>query len=182
MDSIQKGLLLEYVTNSAPRLNKLLRNSESSPDIEIFDSLFSRIRVQEKLYRLLPEKSFKLSDGNVYYDEAYLSTSISIDNYIDRFPNTIRDIVCMEIETGGETECINIMKYLPNQNEEGEFILPRNLKLYLQDQIIYSKEKGFKNFLEEVNCDLLRPEHLDYDSIKLCKLSINKNQGAGEND
>lgn len=139
--------LKEYKNNS-DTINQKLREGCENPDI--IDDLFSDRDVPPTLYRFLANQYIKF-DGDIFCDPAYLSCTDNVDNFICKVPTD--HLACLAIELESPTSCIYVKDLLTDYDDEGEFILPRNIKL----RLIKEKSKDYNNieefdmFLDQVN-------------------------------
>lgn len=147
MSAIDK--LKEYKRNS-DAINQQLREGSDNPDLYAIDDLFSEREVPPTLYRLI-DNNFVKSDGDVFCDPAYLSCTDDIDNFICKVPTN--HLACLIIKLDSPTSCIYVEELLPEFDGEGEYILPRSLKLQLVNdsaKVLKSIDE-FDKFLEENN-------------------------------
>ena len=86
-----------------------------------------------------------ISEGNIITDPAYLSCTSDLDNVINHVDGT--HIACLKIKIEAPLPHINVHKRLPNQNDEGEFILPRGSRLLLTGTTHYQGINGIQQFL-----------------------------------
>lgn len=144
----EKKNLMEYVTKAEPEVNKLLRKGKADVD-GLFDGLFTIGSVpNNKLYRYLP-KCFVDKVEDCYCDKGYLSCSIDPSCFIFRVGNCSH-LACLVISLPSETKRINVNEIFPECNDEGEFILPRGLRLHLIHTKRYEKEE-FDELLDSIN-------------------------------
>lgn len=141
-------LLKEYITSSEPRLNYELRSGENCEDAVIFDRLFSVGEVPTTLYRFLPDKNMQISEDNIFCDSAYLSCTSDIDKYWGRTNG--EKLTCIMIKTHSPMSRVDINSFLPNQNDEGEYILPRNSRLRITKHQCFEGIHGFEKFIDIV--------------------------------
>ena len=152
MDEIDN--LKKYLRQSEPDVNKELRLGNNNCGLT-FDSLFYWGETPSVLYRLLPNDNVEITD-NALCDSAYLSCTNSIDNFIDHV--NADDIACLKIHINRP-----ILRIVPNQlfeqnNDEGEFILPRNTRLHLLRCYKYEHDE-FADFIENEKC-IISPREL----------------------
>lgn len=153
-------VLKEYVKNSNS-INDNLRKSIGIPEKEILDGLFVEGEVPHYLYRLLDNSDVEITGKNSIHDAAYLSCSSCFDGFIDN-TGEVKHMACYRIEEASPISRIIVNELLPDQNDEGEIILPRNLPLQIIDIIDYSGVDDFERLLREVECDSTGPEELFY--------------------
>lgn len=147
MSAIEK--LKEY-KNKSDDINQGLREGIDNPDLYAIDELFSEIEVPSTLYRFLDNQYVKF-DGEIFCDPAYLSCTDDIDNFICKVPTN--HLACLIIKLDSPTSCIYVEELLPEFDGEGEYILPRSLKLQLVNdsaKVLKSMDE-FDKFLEENN-------------------------------
>ncbi len=167
-------VLQAYIKNSKP-INDNLRKGVDIPEILILDELFTYGEVPKYLYRLLQNSEVKITGGDKIVDAAYLSCSSRFDGFIDR-TGKVKHLACYRIEEVSPINRIIVNDYLPNQNDEGEIILQRNLPLQIVSIEVYNGVDDFERLLEEVECDSTGPKELYYvmgiEKINLYKLQL----------
>ena len=167
-------ILKEYVQNSE-LINGNLRNGIDIPEIKFLDGLLVEGEVPRYLYRLLDNKDVKITDKNSILDAGYLSCSSRFDDFIDNTGN-VKHMACYRIEEASPISRIIVKELLPDQNDEGEIILPRYLLLQIVDNIDYNGVDGLERLLEEVECDSTGPKELFYamgiETITLYRLRV----------
>lgn len=167
-------ILKEYVKNS-DSINDSLRKGIDIPEIKILDSLLVEGEVPRYLYRLLDNKDVKIAGNSSILDAGYLSCSSCFDDFIDN-TGEVKHMACYRIEEASPISRIIVNELLPDQNDEGEIILPRNLPLQIIDNIDYSGVGDFERLLEEVKCDSTGPKELFYamgiETITLYRLRV----------
>lgn len=141
----RKELLEQYVKSPNPTINSELRNGIESKNALLFDTLFELGEVPPKLYRWMPNEYIRVDNNNTIVDPAYLSCSKSVDYFCKHV--TENNLACLVIETQQKTKHINVQKELPNYNDEGEYILPRNLSLKLKRKEQCSNLTDMEKFL-----------------------------------
>lgn len=169
-------LLKLYVSESEPRINKQLRtNQADSHEVALFDSLFADNAHPEYVYRWLPSCYVKNNDG-ILTDKAYLSCSSDPSCFIDHIFG--KDLTCYMINTCEELKIINVNALLPNYNNEGEYILPRELILEVKLDKTY-RQSDFAQFLSDIQCCNIRDTEMIYiyqiESIRLIKANTRCN-------
>lgn len=127
----EKQFLKQYIESACPgaEVNKLLRQ-ESKNICGLFDNLFSFGETPSRLFRLLPNSYVKLSN-NRYCDKGYLSCSDDIDKVISHFSS--EDLACFVIQMPSRISRIVVNEIFPEQNNEGEYILPHGLELVVRN-------------------------------------------------
>lgn len=141
-------LLRDYVQNAEPQINQELRFGRDCPDAVIFDKLFVNGEVPDTLYRLVPNKNICFDNDGFFLDPAYLSCTDDVDKYLGRINSN--DIACMIINVPSPFQRIVVNEMLPNFNDEGEYILPRNLRLRRTTYQQYIGINSFMDFIEKV--------------------------------
>ena len=166
-------VLKNYVSDSKP-INDNLRKGTDIPEKDLLDGLFVEGEVPHYLYRLLKISEVDIK-GDVIIDAGYLSCSTRFDDFIDS-TGKVNHLACFRIEDASPINRIIVKEFLPDQNDEGEIILPRNLPLQIIDNIDYSGVGDFESLLEEVACDSTGPEELFYvmgiETITLYRLRV----------
>lgn len=167
-------ILKEYVKDSKP-INDSLRNGIDIPEIEILDGLFVEGEVPRYLYRLLDNCDVKTTGEKQIIDAAYLSCSSHFDDFIDNTGN-VKHMACYKIEEASPISRIIVKDLLPDSNDEGEIILPRNLLLQIVDVIDYCGVDSFGKLLEDIECYSTGPKELFYamgiETITLYRLRV----------
>ena len=152
-------VLKNYVNDSKP-INENLRKGTDIPEKDLFDGLFVEGEVPHYLYRLLNISEVDII-GDVIIDAGYMSCSSRFDDFIDS-TGKVNHLACFRIEDASPINRIIVKEFLPDQNDEGEIILPRNLPLQIIDNKDYSGVDDFERLLEEVACDSTGSEELFY--------------------
>lgn len=165
-------VLRHYVTEAEPIINRQLRSGiEDGEAIRLLDSLFTDNKHPKYLYRWLPSQYVTLHN-NKMIDKAYLSCSKDVDYFANHV--TDRDLTCCKINTSG-CKTIDVCTLLPDCNNEGEFILPRNLVLEVTADKLY-RQTEFTQFLRDIHCDFIRDTEMidiyDIESIRVINASI----------
>ncbi len=167
-------VLKNYVSDSKS-INDNLRKGIDIPEIEFLDGLLVEGEVPRYLYRLLDNEDVKITGKKLILDAGYMSCSSRFDDFIDS-TGKVNHLVCFRIEDASPINRIIVKEFLPDQNDEGEIILPRNLPLQIIDNIGYSGVDDFEGLLEEVACDSTGPEELFYvmgiETITLYRLRV----------
>lgn len=140
-------LIRAYVESAEPEVNQNLRAGIIREDVYLFDSLFVEENVPDILFRLLPVEYVNIIDGTIS-DPAYMSCTNDIDKFIDKVRG--ENIACLKINMHSPFRRISVKELLPNHNDEGEFILPRDLKLKVLRHYRFIDFKGFAAFLDLV--------------------------------
>lgn len=143
-------VLRNYVNNSA-LINNDLREGVDIPEKEIIDSFLTYGTVPHFLYRLLPFENVHVLENDTISDAAYLSCSANFDDFIDSV-GCINHLACFRIENASPINRIIIRDLLQDFNDEGEYLLPRNLVLQIISQTEYNGIADFERLLEEVEC------------------------------
>jgi hypothetical protein len=147
MDAIE---MLKKYKNSSTEINEQLRSGVINSETCVLDELFVENEVPPTLYRLLDNNIIEF-DGDIYCDSANLSCTDDIDNFILKTDPTDH-LACFRINMPSSFPCIHVEDLLPEYNGEGEYILPRNLKLKLVDTPQeYNTLLQFDEFLDERN-------------------------------
>ena len=142
--------LKAYKENSATINNQLRGGNETSENTAI-DAFFSEKEVPSILFRLIDNKHVIFEDG-IFCDYAYLSCTDEVDNFINK-TGPIQHLACMRINMVSPFLCINVKEILTEFDDEGEYILPRGLKLRIVDKPKdYTNVSQFDEFLEEMDC------------------------------
>lgn len=140
----EKQFLKQYIESACPEVNKLLR--EDSENIYgLFDNLFTVGETPPQLYRFLPNSQVRIYE-NQYCDKGYLSCSDDINKIFDHFSD--ENLACFVIQMPSRTSRIVVNEIFPEQNNEGEYILPHGLELVVSG----SKQYASDNDLEEFIC------------------------------
>lgn len=147
MENREKNNLKEYVTKADPEVNKLLRKGEADVD-GLFDGLFLYGKTPETLYRYLPNCNVNILD-NIYCDKGYLSCSKDSSKFIGKVDAS--DLAVLIIKIPHKTCRIDVNEILDGCNDEGEFILPRETKLYeIRNSERFETEDGLTRFIDSV--------------------------------
>lgn len=147
MDAIE--ILKKYKKNST-EINNLLRSSVINSETCALDELFAENKVPSVLYRLVDNHLVKF-DGVCFCTPTYLSCTDDIDNFILRTDPTDH-LACFRINMPSSFQCIHVEDLLPEYDGEGEYILPRSLKLKLvEEPQDYNTLLRFDEFLDERN-------------------------------
>ena len=144
---MNENLIRAYVESAEPEINQNLRAGIITEDVHLFDSLFIEADVPIKLFRLLPIEKVNIIDG-IICDSAYMSCTKDIDKFIDKVRG--ENIACLKINMHSPFRRICVNELLPNHNDEGEFILPRNLKLKVLNHQRFNDAISFSSFLDLV--------------------------------
>lgn len=152
-------VLKNYVGDSKP-INDTLRKGTDIPEKDILDGLFVEGEVPHYLYRLLDISEVDIT-GDIIIDPGYLSCSSHFDDFIDS-TGKVNHLACYRIEDASPINRIIVKEFLPNQNDEGEIILPRNLPLKIVAIDNYSGADDFERLLEKVECDSTGSKELCY--------------------
>ena len=168
--------LKTYKENSTT-INNQLREGNESPEFTVIDELFSEIEVPPTLYRLIDNVHIHFESG-IFCDSAYLSCTDEVDNFIHK-TGPKQHLACLNINMPSSFPCINVKELLTEYDDEGEFILPRNLRLkLLEHPKVYSDVRQFDEFLDKYDCSIgsnqLRGEGIK--TISLYTLEIVKDK------
>ena len=172
---LELNFLQRYVSESEPIINKQLRDNNANPkEIKLMDSLFEDNSIPSVLYRWIPADCVFI-ENNYLCDKAYLSCAKDVDGYISHVWGD--ELACIKIKTDGDVKSLDVNKLLPDANEEGEYILPREITLCVIGGKSYQPSE-FQQFLQDVQCDYIRDCELkgrDIHRIRLITTTINKN-------
>ena len=141
-------LLRDYVKNAEPQINQELRLGGDCPNAVIFDNLFVNGEMPGTLYRLVPNRIISIDNDGIFLDPAYLSCTDDVDKYLGRINSN--DLACMIIDVPSPFQRIVVNEMLSDYNDEGEYILPRNLGLRKTNHQQYIGINGFMDFIEKV--------------------------------
>lgn len=141
-------LLQEYITSPDPRLNYELRAGENCEDAVIFDKLFSVGKVPTTLYRLISNEYMHINENNIFCDSAYLSCTDDIDKFLGRTNG--EQLTCIMISTQSPMSRIDVNSIIHDQNDEGEYILPRNSRLKITKYQSFEGIQEFNVFIDIV--------------------------------
>lgn len=144
---MDEELLLEYVKSGEPAINLLLRAGKTSEDVEKFDTLFVEDDIPGILYRLMPLECVQI-ESDIIYSPSYISTTTNIDKFIDKVAG--REIACLRINVPSPFRRISVLDVITGCNDEGEYILPRGLRLRVTAHYHFEAGK-FADFLEMVD-------------------------------
>lgn len=133
-----------YVCSANPDVNNELRKGIES-DLT-FDGLFKIRETPKVLYRLLPIEYISINDG-VMSDAAYLSCTTNMDNFIGRISGEYNNIACLKIMVNTPINCICVNDILSENNNEEEYILPRNTRLRLLQENTFSNDMEFDDLI-----------------------------------
>ena len=142
-----ENLIRAYVESAEPDINQNLRAGIVTEDVHLFESLFIEANVPNILFRLLPVENINITDV-IICDSAYMSCTKDIDKFIDKVRG--ENIACLKINMHSPFRRINVNELLPDHNDEGEFILPRDLKLKVLKFQRFNDAMGFSSFLDLV--------------------------------
>ena len=152
-----------------PRLNQLLRNGVCHNDIRIFDSLFKKNTLPQYLFRIFPQENL-IIDSNIITDKAYLSCTTDAENFIGKAG--CGEIVCLRIHTNPELLSINVKEILPDHNDEGEYILYRDLRLKILNNGRKNYDQTrFNMFIRDIDNDNMTANELT--NISMYKHNLN---------
>ena len=139
-----------YKKNSST-INNQIREGNVVSDNTAIDALFSEKEVPPTLYRLIDNKHVQFESG-IFCDPAYLSCTDAVDNFIHK-TGPKQHLACLKIYMQSPFPCINVKELLTEYDNEGEYILPRNLKLRLVEKHKdYSGILQFDEFLADFDC------------------------------
>lgn len=142
----EQEALLNYVCQGSPEVNVILRTNNGDLEGKTFDGLFTIGDVPNPLYHLMNNEHVVIGEDNIMTDPAYLSCTSDVDNFIARVEGT--HIACLKIQIESPSSRINVQELLPDQNDEGEFILPRGSRLLLTETTHYQGINGIQQFLD----------------------------------
>lgn len=156
-------MLDEYVHSQFPEINYKLRRGKDCPEVDVFDTLFKQQPLPPRLYRQLELHNVQVSKGDIIIDKAYLSTSYCFDCY---YRDCGKNVACIIIHIeDSSVKSINVEQMCPLSNKEGEYILPRNLKLKIRLPYKIFTQKEFEEFLEYVHSDQITSWAMQQDGI-----------------
>lgn len=161
MDRIK--LLKDYVEMANPELNIELRNGIVSENALEFEKLFETGPVPNVLYRLMPNEFVHVNKG-VICDPGYLSCTEDVDKFLGHIEG--QHIACLKINLESPMSRINVCKRLQSHNDESEYILPRNLRLRVEEINNYAGRMQLNRFLNDVNSVTSADELVDILRIK----------------
>ena len=139
-----------YKQNSAT-INNQLRDGYITTENTAIDALFSEIEVPSTLYRLIDNKHVQF-ESDIFCDSAYLSCTDEVDNFIHK-TGPKQHLACLKINIPSPFPCINVKELLTEHDDEGEYILPRKLRLKLVEKPKdYSGVLQFDEFLADYDC------------------------------
>lgn len=144
---MDEELIKCYVESSEPIINQQLRLGIVTEDVERFDASFIEGDVPEVLFRLLPVDCVKIIDNHIC-DLGYISCTDDLDKFIDKVGGDC--IACLMIRIPSPHSRISVRDILPDHNDEGEFILPRNLRMRVINSRHFDDIVGFTEFLDIV--------------------------------
>lgn len=143
--------VLKQYKESSRDINNELRKGIITLENTAIDSLFSEIEVPPTLYRLIDNKRVQF-ESDIFCDSAYLSCTDEVDNFINK-TGPKQHIACLKINMLSPFPCINVKEWLTEYDDEGEYILPRKLRLRLVEKpIVYSGVIQFDEFLADYDC------------------------------
>lgn len=165
--------LKKYVSEAYPTVNQLLRNGMDA-SMYTFDSLFEEGSIPQPLYRLTDNKYIHIKDG-IFADKGYLSCTYNFDSVIAHVKGV--NIACLQFDMPKRFECINVCVLLPENNNEGEIILPRGLRFKVEKIQEYSTPSEIQEFLDNIGsissakeiCDFYRIGTIHYYKLQLPK-------------
>lgn len=159
-----------YVESAEPRVNQLLREGKTECE-GLFDHKFTVGDTPETLYRYQPNCSVNISEDGIFCDKGYLSCSDDASGFISKVDG--QDIACLIIKMPSKTSRIVVGELLADHNDEGEYILPRGLKLCItQSPRIFKNDEQLKEFMEIVNFDYSFKFIREFNSITVYNLSL----------
>lgn len=127
-------------------INNLLRAGQNCCEVNILEEMMTKGRTPNVLYRALENANVRVEAG-IICDWAFLSTTSDM-SYLMGF--TATDLAVLVISNCADIPSIDVVEILGNQNNEHEFILPRNLPLRVRGIQNYS-QKDFTLFLIDNN-------------------------------
>jgi hypothetical protein len=166
-DNIEaQSLLRRYVSVAEPTINKQLREGTADErEVTLFDTLFTNACLPSALYRWLPSAAVQIND-KIIVDNAYLSCSQRVDDFINHINDD--NPACYIIKTYDGLKSIDVNRTLPDFNDEGEYVLPRGMKLQVLSDKVY-QQPDYNKFLSDIHCDSISNKELidNYQSIRL---------------
>lgn len=144
---MNEQLIKDYVESAEPTINQQLRAGTITEEIIRFDTLFVEGNMPEVLFRFLPADFVNIDNG-VMCDSGYMSCTDDIDKFMGKVEGN--RIACLRISTSSPYRRILIKEVLPNHNDEGEYILPRGIRMKVVAQQRFEGVDGFTEFLEKV--------------------------------
>ena len=117
--------LREYISASEPKVNKDLSRGNPNSAVQKLDSLFENGENKARFFRGLPSRFVSVNE-NVYQDLGYISTSKDITCALAFALE--EDPTLLVFDLTEEDRTIDVMRYLPDCNNEDEFILQHGLK------------------------------------------------------
>ncbi len=130
--------LKEYVSDSEPKVNIDLRRGSPNSAVPKLDSFFENCENKTRFFRGLPRR-YVFIKGGVYQDLGYVSTSKDVTEAL-RFALEEDPYLLVFKLTEGD-KVIDVMKHLPDYNNEDEYILPHGQKYQVTNKERYSRKK-----------------------------------------
>ena len=168
----QKEILRDYKTAERKycgrTINDCLRNEESITDtickeeinkvVSVLEGMMTEGHTPNVLYRALENAFFHgVEEGGVISDRAFLSTTSDMSCFM-RF--TATELAILIIKNCANISSIDVVGILGKQNDEREFILPRNLQLRVLQKQEYSPIE-FPHFIADNNLqEEIHPQEL----------------------
>ena len=146
----QKNALTAYTAEQhvlhGQTINNLLRAEQTCPEVDILEGMMTTGYTPNVLYRALENANVRVEAG-IICDGAFLSTTSDM-SYFMGF--TATDLAILVIKNCAYIPSIDVVEILGNQNDEREYILPRNLPLQVRGIQHYS-QNDFTCFLTNHN-------------------------------
>ena len=146
----QENALTAYKTGkhvlNGQTINNLLRAGQNCHEVNILEKMMTKGRTPNVLYRALENANVRVEAG-IICDGAFLSTTSDM-SYLMGF--TATDLAILVIKNCANIPSIDVVGILGNQNDEREYILPRNLQLQVMNTHNYSRN-NFTCFLTNHN-------------------------------
>lgn len=161
--------LRAYVTSAAPSVNEALRNNQIEAvqgELDALDQCFTPIPDAKTLYRFMPASAVKPDSQNQIMDKGYQSCSDDMDLLFDHFSSD--DLACLVITCPQGQLAIDVTACLPEGNNEGEFILPRGIRLQVEQTETYLPE-DFSHFAEVFDLNVSARELKE--SYRICSIT-----------
>ena len=125
-------------------INELLRAGQTCHEVDILEGMMTTGDTPNVLYRALENANVCVDvEDEIICDKAFLSTTSDM-SYFMGF--TATDLVVLVIKNCADIPSIDVVEILGNQNDEREYILPRNLQLQVMNTHNYS-QNDFTRFL-----------------------------------
>lgn len=160
------AVLQSYVINAT--LNQeLYIGKANEKEVQLLDSLFQQNSLPMHLYRWSGLRE-DCEEGNVISEKGYLSCTIDAQHFMNHVLG--EHITCFIISTNTQIPSIIVNSILPDANDEGEVILPRDTKFLVTKSELYT-ENEFNIVLDKINVDDIKAKALvDLYNIKTIRL------------